>query len=104
MNAPIVRLFAVFMLLFALLVAWTSRWTVFQQEELQENANNKRGLLEELRIPRGPIRASTRAVTTSAMSTSAEVGSSRARAAKRFIVRPLPTDASFTTSASTSRL
>jgi peptidoglycan glycosyltransferase len=56
-NAPIVRLFAVIMVLFALLVAWTSRWTVFQQEELQENAENKRGLLEELRIPRGPIRA-----------------------------------------------
>ncbi|HWT93701.1 MAG TPA: penicillin-binding protein 2 [Solirubrobacteraceae bacterium] len=56
MNAPIVRLFAVMLLLFALLVAWTSRWTVLQQEELQDNANNRRGLLEELRVPRGPIR------------------------------------------------
>lgn len=56
MNAPIVRLFAVILVLFALLVAWTSRWTVFQQEELQDNARNQRNLLEELRIPRGPIR------------------------------------------------
>jgi peptidoglycan glycosyltransferase len=58
MNAPIVRLFVFFAVLFALLVGWTSRWTVFQQDELQDNALNRRQVLEEQRIPRGPIRAS----------------------------------------------
>jgi peptidoglycan glycosyltransferase len=57
MNAPIVRLFVFFAVLFALLVAWTSRWTVFQQDELQNNALNRRQVLEEQRIPRGVIRA-----------------------------------------------
>jgi peptidoglycan glycosyltransferase len=56
-NQAIVRLFVVFAVLFALLVAWTSRWTVFEQEELQANTFNKREVLEEQRIPRGPIRA-----------------------------------------------
>jgi peptidoglycan glycosyltransferase len=57
MNASIVRLFVLVCILFALLVAWTSRWTVFEQEDLQDNALNRRELLEEQRIPRGPIRA-----------------------------------------------
>ena len=43
--------------LFALLVAWTSRWTVFEAEALRDNALNRRELLEEQRIRRGPIRA-----------------------------------------------
>ena len=51
MNASIVRLFVLVCILFALLVAWTSRWTVFEQEELQDNALNRRELLEEQRIP-----------------------------------------------------
>jgi peptidoglycan glycosyltransferase len=58
MNQAIVRLFVLFALLFALLVAWTSRWTVFEQEALQDNAFNKREVLEEQRVPRGAIRAS----------------------------------------------
>ena len=57
MNASILRLFVLVTILFTLLVAWTSRWTVFQQEELQDNALNRRELLEEQRIRRGPIRA-----------------------------------------------
>lgn len=57
MNASIVRLFLVFAVLFALLVAWTSRWTVFEQERLQDNALNRREVLEEQRVPRGVIRA-----------------------------------------------
>ena len=57
MNTPIVRLFVVVTILFAGLVAWTSRWTVFEAEDLRENALNRRELLEEQRIKRGPIRA-----------------------------------------------
>jgi peptidoglycan glycosyltransferase len=57
MNQAIFRLFALIAVLFALLVVWTSRWTVFEQDSLQANALNKREVLEEQRIPRGPIRA-----------------------------------------------
>jgi peptidoglycan glycosyltransferase len=57
MNTAILRLFVFFAILFALLVAWTSRWTVFEQEELEANSFNRREVLEEQRIPRGVIRA-----------------------------------------------
>jgi peptidoglycan glycosyltransferase len=56
-NVPIVRLFVFFAVLFALLVGWTSRWTVFEQEQLESNALNRREVLEEQRIPRGVVRA-----------------------------------------------
>ncbi|MBA2630989.1 MAG: penicillin-binding protein 2 [Thermoleophilaceae bacterium] len=42
-------------ILFALLVAFTSRWTVFEAESLVDNTNNRRPLLEEQRVPRGKI-------------------------------------------------
>jgi peptidoglycan glycosyltransferase len=57
MNPPIVRLFALVIVLFGLLVAFTSRWTVFEAEALRENPNNRRILFEEQRIKRGIIRA-----------------------------------------------
>jgi penicillin-binding protein A len=56
-NQAIVRLFLIVVVLFGALVVWTSRWAVFEQEELQANTLNMRGLLEEQRIHRGPIRA-----------------------------------------------
>ena len=55
MNRPIRRLFAVFALLVALLVVYTTRWTVFEATSLRTNALNRRSLLEEQHIPRGPI-------------------------------------------------
>lgn len=55
MNRPIVRLFGLVAVLFALLVAFTSRWTVFEASSLRENPLNKRMLLEQERIERGPI-------------------------------------------------
>ena len=55
MNAPIVRLYVLVVLLFGLLVAFTSRWTVFEAEALRDNALNRRTLLEEQRIRRGTI-------------------------------------------------
>ena len=33
-NAPIVKLFGFVVLLFALLIGWTSRWTVFDAKSL----------------------------------------------------------------------
>ena len=58
MNRPILRLYVLVIVLFAMLVAWTSRWTVFEADALRDNALNRRELLEEQRIHRGPIRAS----------------------------------------------
>jgi peptidoglycan glycosyltransferase len=58
-NLPIVRLFGVVMVLFALLVAFTSRWTVFEAQALrEESANQPRQALAEERIRRGRIRSS----------------------------------------------
>jgi peptidoglycan glycosyltransferase len=56
-NAPIARLFVVVVLLFAVLVGFTSRWTVFQAKALRDNTRNERELLEEQRVHRGVIRA-----------------------------------------------
>ncbi len=55
MNRPIVRLYGLVVVLFALLVAFTSRWTVFEAASLRSNTLNKRGQLEQERIARGPI-------------------------------------------------
>jgi peptidoglycan glycosyltransferase len=56
-NVPITRLFLVVVGLFAILVLFTSRWTVFGAQQLQNNPKNRRALLEEQRIHRGLIRA-----------------------------------------------
>jgi peptidoglycan glycosyltransferase len=57
MNRPIVRLYGLVLALFALLVAFTSRWTVFEASSLRTNALNKRALLEQQQIDRGSILA-----------------------------------------------
>jgi penicillin-binding protein A len=57
MNRPIVRLYGLVVLLFALLVAFTSRWTIFEASSLRENGLNHRRLLESERIDRGRILA-----------------------------------------------
>ncbi|HEY0362046.1 MAG TPA: penicillin-binding transpeptidase domain-containing protein [Solirubrobacteraceae bacterium] len=57
MNAPIARLFVVVVVLFAVLVAFTSRWTVFDAHALRDNPKNHRQLIEEQKIHRGLIRA-----------------------------------------------
>ncbi len=55
MNRPIVRLYGLVVLLFALLVAFTSRWTIFEASSLRNNALNRRSVLEQQHIDRGPI-------------------------------------------------
>src|SRR5437773_5282629 len=57
MNAKIRNLFGLFVLLFAVLIAFTSRWTVFEARGLQDNPHNRRPLLEQIRHPRGLITA-----------------------------------------------
>jgi penicillin-binding protein A len=57
MNAPIMRLFVFFVLLFAVLIAFTSRWTVIEATSLRDNGLNARHLLDQLRVKRGTIRA-----------------------------------------------
>jgi penicillin-binding protein A len=54
-NVPISRLFAVIVALFALLVIWTSRWTVFDAKSLNNDVLNRRTLIDELKIKRGRI-------------------------------------------------
>jgi penicillin-binding protein A len=56
MNAPIVRLYGFFALLFGVLVFATSWWAVFTAPKLRDNASNRRPLLAEERIKRGTIR------------------------------------------------
>jgi peptidoglycan glycosyltransferase len=55
LNAPIVRIFALVLLLFGTLVYFTSKWTVFDADELDAKQANRRGLIEEQQIPRGSI-------------------------------------------------
>ncbi|HEY5317601.1 MAG TPA: penicillin-binding protein 2 [Solirubrobacteraceae bacterium] len=57
MNAPIARVFALIIVLFALLLVWTSRWTVFDAQSLRDNPLNKRTLIDQERIDRGEILA-----------------------------------------------
>jgi penicillin-binding protein A len=56
-NAPIQRLYVLVLVLFAVLVYFTSRNAVFDAKALRDNALNKRTLLEEQQIHRGTIRA-----------------------------------------------
>jgi penicillin-binding protein A len=56
-DRPIARLFVLVLLLFAALVAFTSRWSVFEAQALRDNTKNRRALIEELRVKRGTIRA-----------------------------------------------
>jgi len=56
-NRQIVQLFGLFTFLFAVLVIFTSRWTVFEADSLAENPDNRRPLIEEQKIPRGLILA-----------------------------------------------
>ncbi len=57
MNASIFRLFGLILLLFALLVVWTSRWTVFDASALNDNSLNKLNLAHQLVVKRGRILA-----------------------------------------------
>jgi penicillin-binding protein A len=57
-NAPISRLLLLVLLLFATVVGFTSYWSVIDAENLRENPENRRLLLEEAQIERGTITSS----------------------------------------------
>jgi peptidoglycan glycosyltransferase len=56
-NTPILRVFGLVVLLFATLVLFTSRWTVFEAGRLNNNPLNARTLIDEEMIKRGRILA-----------------------------------------------
>lgn len=62
MNRAIVRLFAVVMVLFGLLIGFTSRWTVFSATALQNNRFNDLSLYSSWEVKRGRILADNGAV------------------------------------------
>ena len=55
MNTPIVRIYVLVLLLLATLVYFTSKWAVFDAEELEAERANRRPLIESQQIPRGSI-------------------------------------------------
>ncbi|MBS1893942.1 MAG: hypothetical protein JST59_21805 [Actinobacteria bacterium] len=57
MNRQIIKLFAFIVVLFGILVAFTSWWSVFDAKALKEQNVNKRPLFEQQQIPRGRILA-----------------------------------------------
>jgi peptidoglycan glycosyltransferase len=57
MNRQIVKLFGLIVALFALLIGFTSYWSVFDAKALKEKDANKRPLLEQQQIRRGRILA-----------------------------------------------
>ncbi len=57
MNRQIVKLYGLIVVLFGVLVGFTSYWSVFEAEALEEKTANKRPLLEQQQIERGRIRA-----------------------------------------------
>jgi len=85
LNRPIVRLYGFVVLLFALLVAFTSRWTIFEASSLRANTLNKRGVLQQQRIDRGEILASDGTVLARSV-----------RGAEGTYTRTYPTDSKFT--------
>jgi penicillin-binding protein A len=57
-NTPIRRIYMLVLLLFGLLVYFTSKWAVFDSDELQANDLNRRPLIAEQQVPRGSITTS----------------------------------------------
>jgi peptidoglycan glycosyltransferase len=56
-NRQIIKLFGFIVILFAVLVGFTSWWSVFDAKALKEKSDNKRPLFEQQQIPRGRILA-----------------------------------------------
>jgi penicillin-binding protein A len=54
-NRQIVKLFGLVVVLFAVLIGFTSYWSVFDAEALKDKRVNRRPLLEQLQVHRGTI-------------------------------------------------
>jgi penicillin-binding protein A len=55
LNTPIIRIYALLLVLLATLVYFTSKWAVFDADELEAERANRRPLIESQQIPRGSI-------------------------------------------------
>jgi peptidoglycan glycosyltransferase len=55
MNTPILRIYVFVLILFATLVYFTSKWAVFEADELEGKEANRRPLIEQQQIPRGTV-------------------------------------------------
>src|SRR5687767_2998703 len=86
-NRQIVQLFGLSMLLFATLIAFTSRWSVFEAESLENEPSNRRPLIEEQRIPRGLVMARDGTVIARSVP--------RGRGSRRTYTRTYPTGGLF---------
>jgi peptidoglycan glycosyltransferase len=56
-NRQIIKLFGFIVVLFAVLIGFTSWWSVFDAKDLRAQESNKRPLFEQQQIPRGRILA-----------------------------------------------
>jgi peptidoglycan glycosyltransferase len=74
-NQPILRLFGLVVVMFALLVAFTSRWTIFDAASLRDNPLNARALLQQQRIERGSILAANGSVLARSVRVAGSSGS-----------------------------
>jgi peptidoglycan glycosyltransferase len=75
LNQPIVRLFGLVVVMFALLVAFTSRWAVFEAASLRDNPLNARATLQQQRVERGEILADNGSVLARSVRASGSSGS-----------------------------
>jgi len=66
-NRQIVKLFGFIVVLFGVLIGFTSWWSVFEADALKEKNANKRPLLEQQQIPRGRILAADGTVIAKSM-------------------------------------
>jgi penicillin-binding protein A len=87
MNAQIAKLYGLIVLMFAVLIGFTSYWSVFEAEALKDKQVNRRPLLEELQVKRGTIRASD--------GSEIAISSREGRGASRFYTRHYPQGALF---------
>ena len=85
-NAQITRLFGFIVVLFVLLIVFTTRWTVIDKSsKLDDNALNQLTLIQELKIKRGRILADDGTVL--AKSVPAGGGTWSAHVSDRAVVR-----------------
>ena len=105
MNAPIGRLFALVLVLFALLVGFTSRWTVFEAEALRDNPNNRRDAARRssgssaaiIRAADGEVLAGNRALPQERFGRRYPTGDAVRPRRRLLVARPRPRRASRTT-------
>jgi len=86
-NRQIVQLFGLSMVLFAVLIGYTSHWSVFAAQSLKDNTLNRRPLIEEQQVPRGLVKANDGTVLARSVG--------RGRGQERTYVRTYPTGSLF---------